>query len=244
MNLKNNQTIGRYQLIHASVMGRDKNSNQDAVCIREVTIEGETEPGCLIAVMDGVTKCSYGGAVARWISASLSDWKVVVKPAAIERQLTDWLNETHARYMDELGHNEDWRTSAATLTLAVLFNGRYAGFWMGDSPVYVARTDGTQRKTEVLTRPHQDTMRRLTRIFTGEMTPDPEFFSGDFTPGTTITLASDGFAAIWDSGSLAEQLKPWTESGLNPVEHLMEMPFRDDATFVAVKCGKNQRDMV
>jgi serine/threonine protein phosphatase PrpC len=146
--------------------------------------------------------------------------------------------------MDELGQNEDWRTSAATLTLAVLFKDRYVGFWMGDSPVYVSRADGAQRTTEVLTRPHQDTMRRLTRLFTGEQTPSPEFFSGDFTPGTTITLASDGFAAIWDPGSLTERLHPWMESDLNPVEPLMAMPFRDDATFVAVTCGLCRRDTV
>lgn len=56
----------------------------------------------------------------------------------------------------------------------------------------------------------------------------------DIQAGDIITLMSDGFAQIWDPGSLSGVYAN-TAFGSELVKQLLDCGFRDDATFVAIR---------
>jgi serine/threonine protein phosphatase PrpC len=136
-----------------------RRENEDRVLARRFRHAGEKI--ALIGVSDGVSCCPAGGKVAAYLidrhfarDPIFSDG---AKCAAM--QLSDYVTDLHTRFYNEWENNSDMLESGATLSIALLHGHTADCYWVGDSPILVARRNGKGYVTTQISVP--DTSGRL-----------------------------------------------------------------------------------
>ena len=226
----------RWAVLKGSVQGREKRDNRDALFTREVEL-----PGGILAlvagVADGITQCPYGGAVARWVCRHLTDCPLSLASfSETPGTITRTIEEAREAFRKELAGSEDFAQSGCTLTVGVIVEGRLHGFWVGDSPILVSSSSGSPLETECLTSPDLNPNGELVDQFESNSPMSIKHVERRLRAGDVVTLATDGFTRIWDPGSLSSAYSEGLfDEGLT--RQLLGLPFKDDATFIAIRIG-------
>lgn len=232
--LKHGETTMKYEVLKGSVQGQAKRDNRDASFVRELS--GDPAGPILVAgVADGVSQCPFGGAVARWFCRHMMESPIPVStPEALAADIVRLIGERREAFAAEFQQSEDFARSSCTLALCAIAGNTLHAFWAGDSPIMLSRKVGDSHETEVLTKRDVDRFGHLTDHFGAGGPHSVKIVSRVLQAGDTVTLASDGFAQIWDPGSISGV---YAESafGSELVKQLLDYGFRDDATFVAIR---------
>ena len=229
--------ILRWRVLTGTVQGREKRDNRDALFTRELQ-DSEGQVILLTGVADGITQCPFGGAVARWVCRHLTDCRIDLAsspdiPGAVVRTI----EEAREAFRTELAGSEDFARSACTLTIGAFAEDMFHGFWVGDSPILISASHGDLLETECVTSPDINTRGELLDQFGASSPLNIKHVEHAMHDGDVVTLATDGFTRVWDPGSLSSAYSEGLfDEGLT--RQLLGLPFKDDATFVAIRIGK------
>ncbi len=191
-------------------MGRRHKENQDRVLAR--TIEWEPSPVYLIAVADGISGCSYGGSVARFLIEKRLQQDTIFDPCGgtLSEQFEQYLSTVAKSFREEFADMEDMLASGATLSAAVMMGDCADCFCVGDSPIYISRQQSNPGfATTRISRPDHDG-KDLTDHFGGSAPFKVKHLNLTLNPGDVITITSDG--AIHDADILS---RSYASIGLN-----------------------------
>ncbi len=165
--------------------------NQDRILYRKI-FAADTELH-LLAVADGVSRCPRGGDVAGYLVErhlavdSLFEEGCSSYPLPLRR----YLLELNDRFYNEFATDSTMLESAATLSLALLENNVAHCEWVGDSPIFVARKEGSRFVTSQVTKP--DLCGRLLVDCFGAHAPfQIKYREVELAPGDVLVVATDG----------------------------------------------------
>ena len=132
-----------FALIGNTHVGNIHTENQDRLIMRALSSQLVNQRVYIIGVADGISQCSFGASVARWIIekhlAVDAIFKVAGKP--IGSQFENYLRELYGIFQNEFSDFEDMLSSGATLSAASA-SGRHADcFWAGDFTDLLFSTD-------------------------------------------------------------------------------------------------------
>jgi len=224
----------KWKVVKGSVQGRQKPDNRDALFVREVAVT-DGSAVLLAGIADGITKCPFGGAVARWVCRFLEQSDVQVAIAAeMVTAVPAMIVDARDAFRADLGQSDDFAQSGSTLTIAIVVEDVFHGFWVGDSPILFSSMADSGLSTECITRPDINSRGELFDQFGVNSPLNIKHVERHLRQGDVITLASDGFTRIWDTGSLSSA---YTDGLFDKslARYFLDQPFRDDATFIAIR---------
>jgi serine/threonine protein phosphatase PrpC len=181
-----------------SVVGRKPwakhTENQDRVLCRAVDIHGDQ--GAILVVADGITKCPFGGSVARWVvEQHLAKDNIAFADGDPADCLHGYLNRLHSQFYAEFSSGPDgFLDSGASLSVALLLRDTAYCLWAGDSPIYISRRTVAGFDTELISRPDQDSAHRLTNAFGAGSPFELRVRRLSISRGDIVTITSDGVA--------------------------------------------------
>ena len=139
-------------------------------------------------------------------------------------------------FAEGLGKTTGFPESSCTLTVGLIAGNHFHGFWVGDSPILFSRNVGSKLETHRLSTPDHTPEGKLSDYFGVESPLQLKHVERDLRHGDVVTLATDGFTAVWDTGSLSGQYsEALFDAGLREVLLPDTIRFSDDATFIAVQ---------
>ncbi len=175
--------------------GRLHGENQDRVIAREIVDDGEC---FLIAVADGISKCPFGGSVARWlVNQHLAHDDISIPDVEFaDLAVHTYLEQLHAEFRVEFSDVPEMLKSGACLSLAVHREGKTHAYWVGDSPIYETTRVNDRYSTRLVSKPDSSGVTGVTDFFGG--TSPCQIKHVQLHPDTHIvTITSDG--AIHDA---------------------------------------------
>ena len=209
-----------------------RSANDDRVLQRKLPGNG-SDLG-LIAVADGISRCPSGGMVAHFIVEEhlANDLIFAGGNGPLANQFEDYLAGLGERFYAEHANEPDMLESGATLSAALLEGETAHCFWVGDSPIVVARRCAERFETVQISVP--DTFGRVLIDCFGAGAPFVVKRSHTvLARGDVLLVGSDG--AIRDLESLTDllnehgpscQLLSALRSGVQTA------PYYDDASLV------------
>jgi serine/threonine protein phosphatase PrpC len=187
-----------FEIISVTKEGRkatgNRSGNQDRIVNRVIEqVPGIVGPVYFIAVADGVSQCSYGGSVARYVAERhLQTDSLFRNPEQqLAQQFISYIKDLAANFYAEFADIPEMLDSACTLSVAILYGDQADCLWVGDSPIFFSKADGNRYLTERVSVP--DVLgTKMTDCF-GKHTPcSLKLRSLNIGPGDIITVASDG----------------------------------------------------
>ncbi|MEM7011606.1 MAG: hypothetical protein AAF585_09000 [Verrucomicrobiota bacterium] len=241
-----------FTTLHRTRAGAKRNhipqkENEDRVLVREFTSTEIRREGVatLIAVADGVSRCTDGGGVADWLLEERLSKDVPFESAneSIFNQFREYLTQVHRQFLGDFAGNADMLESGCTLCAVLVYGNRAAAYWAGDSPAYHFQFRKGQRlHTRTLTIADKDPFTgALTDCFSG-LTPFAVKQGGfKINPGDIIITASDGLA--FDGDDLITYLDQFgfTEEWVDEIfERSYNQPFSDDISVAALRFEQDE----
>ncbi|MEY5009020.1 MAG: hypothetical protein RLZZ253_159 [Verrucomicrobiota bacterium] len=188
-----------YRIVGQTLMGRKggncREENQDAMVERLLELGktwGAPREYHVLAVADGVTRCPNGGGVARYlVERHLANDRIEEVGGGVEESIVAYLRGVNDQFYEEFAHQPAMLESACTLSMGVLEGSRVHCFWVGDSPVYHARREGSGYVCRQLTQP--DVYGRLLVDGFGAHAPfEVKHSKADVRVGDLVVVATDG----------------------------------------------------
>ena len=222
-------------------VGNIHTENQDRIIMRALSSQLVNQRVYIIGVADGISQCSFGASVARWIIekhlAVDAIFKVAGKP--IGSQFENFLRELYGIFQNEFSDFEDMLSSGATLSAASA-SGRHADcFWAGDSPIYYSQLTNEGYLTKRISKPDIDRNGLLTDCFGANAEFRLQHQGVEMNSGCILTITSDGAALdayllsrLYDTLGFDEAV---TEEVMS---HSLASQYADDVSFVAI-CRNN-----
>lgn len=226
----------RFRLLQTSLKGRKgpgtNDENQDRVFHRRLRRDGREL--ALFGIADGISRCPDGGAVAAYaIDQHLARARIFHRedaPPAV--QLRAYLEALNARFYAEFASDLAMLESGATLSVGLLDGPAAHCFWVGDSPIFLARKKGERFKVSQLSIP-DCCGRLLTDCFGAESPFHLKHRQVALRAGDALIIASDGgirdapmLAALLDAHGLTRRLLRAVEEKASSAEYF------DDASIV------------
>lgn len=237
----------QFHFLHTSLRGRKgpwaAAENQDRILSRRLR-HGKREIA-LIGVADGISRCPCGGKVAAYlIEGHLARQRIFNDGgASLATQLADYLGNLHARFYEQFSDDFHMLESGATLSVALLEENVAHCFWVGDSPVFVARPKGSGFSVAQISVP--DTAGRLLTDCFGAGAPfQLKRRRVALQRGDVLVVASDG--GIRDESILADLLNTHgvTRAFLRAVKkHASRAEYFDDASIVIAQRAKERKSV-
>lgn len=193
-------------------------SNQDSVSLQEVCIGGKKVLFALVC--DGIGGLKEGETASGLVVERMTEW--------FYRECVDMLQHRKSRKKIQkaglralYGCNEELRSYAVkkecklgtTLTMLLMWRGRYVIWHSGDTRAYCIKTAGIgnwmrRRKIRQLTSDHTVNNHTLVRCIGSFPWKEPDIYRGFCRGGSTILLCSDGFRNCVGEEKLGETLTP------------------------------------
>ena len=179
--------------------------NQDRLLIRCMQ-DGDDEV-ILLGVSDGISQCSYGGSVARWIierHLATDEW---FKPGdSIGEALPSYLSALYQTFQAEFVDFPDMLDSGATVSVAAIHGEDITCCWVGDSPIFLLTKTDKSYIAQLISRPDLERVTgKLSDCF-GKSAPCVfKTATLKASPGCVLVVATDG--AKLDEGLLAGTLE-------------------------------------
>jgi len=219
-------------------VGKLHSENQDRIVKRELYVPSSNEKIYLIGVADGISQCSYGASVARWLTekhlASDTIFKVGGETVAVELRL--YLEKLYTQFQEEFADFEDMLASGASLSIACA-TGFYAHcFWAGDSPIYYTKKKAFGYETVQVSLPDTDLNGLLTDCFGANSPFRLKYQRLDMAKDFILTITSDGVKL--DASLLNNFFERFgfTERVTKEVMKVsLSIPRADDVSLVALK---------
>jgi serine/threonine protein phosphatase PrpC len=178
-----------------------KGFNQDALVIPAKENDSKTYGHCF-AVSDGITLCPKGGDLAQYSMKIVAlYYQHALKEGAGEKALDLALDQLWNDFFEkaERENDDDSLVSGATLTIALVLNGKLHIRHMGDSTCDLFLPDGSALR---LTDEHSTPDGCLVNYFGGEMKTPPQADTFDFPQGSKLLLSSDGISYFLDAEAM------------------------------------------
>lgn len=185
--------------------GAYRSQNQDAVLLLQ-TLTGRGRV-LLAAVCDGMGGHAQGDLASAHVSRALQEWYYEYLLAAVRKKKRIWvIHRALDRLVYQLQDHMKWYCDreeiqmGTTLSVLVLFEGKYLLWNLGDSRIYRF----TGKKAECLTVDHVSAEGRLTKCVGGFGYFVPDHRYGAARKGEGFLLCSDGFyrqisrEELWD----------------------------------------------
>ena len=185
-----------------------KGFNQDALAVPPEGINTE-EMGYCLAVSDGITLCPKGGELAEHAIKIVEFYYELTKESgAGEKTLDRALDKLWDSFFKSAqdGNERDYLSSGATLTIALILNGKIYLRHLGDSTCDIFLPDGSAQR---ITDEHSTADGCLVNYFGGEIQSKPQTETRDFPKGSKVILSSDGISYFLENDfikKLAEEL--------------------------------------
>ena len=230
-----------FTLIGKTHVGNMHAENQDRITKRKLDSQLANREVYIIGVADGISQCSFGGSVARWIIekhlAVDPVFEVTGKPLAT--QFENYLRELYGIFQDEFSDFEDMLSSGATLSAAIAAGPHADCFWAGDSPIYYSELINDGYLTKRISKPDIDTSGLLTDCFGAHAEFRLKHNSVEMRTGSVLTITSDGAALDADLLSHLYNTLGFDEAVNEEVMSLsLAGQYADDVSFVAI-CRNN-----
>jgi serine/threonine protein phosphatase PrpC len=231
--------MARFRIIHSSIQGRKGPSvgkdNQDRVLIRRV--RRNHAPLLLVGVSDGISRCPCGGGVAEYLmGAHLKRDRMFSDDGETPaRQLEAYLERLNTRFYEEFIDRPKMLASGATMSVALLENEIAHHYWVGDSPILVARRNRNGFDVSQLSIPDV-CGRLLTDCFGADAPFHLKKSKVTLDQGDVFVIASDG--AVRDETVLRELLNEHgvTRRLLTALRRRVTAPeYFDDASIILVE---------
>ena len=222
-----------FSMIGQTQVGNKHNENQDRIIKRKFD-----EPQLwIIGVADGISGCSFGGSVARFIMEKhLSVDNVFPKAESPVETLRQYLNSLHQSFKSEFKDMYDMLESGATLSLALAeSDGTVHCFSCGDSPIFLTKLSNDQYTTEEISISDLDQFGNLTDNFGGFADFKLKYQSLTLSHGEIITITSDGV----ENGEILLNEK-YEKLGFNQmvcseiISDMLLNPYADDISITAI----------
>lgn len=227
--------VSRWIHISGSRQGAEKRDNRDSLFVREAYADSG-ERLLLAGVADGVGTHYFGGAVARWFCAYMRESVLPIQScrtvADDARSIVEDAARAYAK--DMTARSDDYALSSATISFGVITENALHAFWAGDSPILLSSMSGSGYQTRRLSVPDVDPAGHLTDCFGVNLPRTLKRFEAPLKDGAIVTFATDGFCEQWDDSALSNAYRE-ISFGKSLSKRLLAPPFRDDATFVALK---------
>jgi serine/threonine protein phosphatase PrpC len=185
-----------YRVLGLTLMGRKggncREENQDAMVERRLEWGGGQQAYWMLAVADGVTRCPNGGGVARYlVERHLANDVIEQVDGGLVETIQWYLRGVNEQFYEEFAHQPAMLESACTLSIGVLEQSRVHCFWVGDSPIYLARRGEAGYECRQLTQP--DVYGRLLVDGFGAHAPfEVKHCGADLRVGDLLVVATDG----------------------------------------------------
>lgn len=180
-----------------------KGFNQDALAVPPEGKDTDKLGYCL-AVSDGITMCPKGGELAEH-AIKIVDfyYEFAEKEDAGEKALDDALDKLWESFFQsaQKENEQDYLTSGATLTIALILNGKIHLRHLGDSTCDLFLPDA---KALRVTEEHNTPDGCLINYFGGEIQTKPQEETFDFPKGSKIILSSDGISYFLEAEFMKE----------------------------------------
>lgn len=198
----------------------------------------------LIGVADGISRCPYGGRVAAYlIDRHLARQRIFNDSGApLPAQLGDYLANLHTRFYEQFGDDFQMLESGATLSLALLEENAAHCFWVGDSPLFLARANGPAFTVTQISVP-DSAGRLLTDCFGAGAPFRLKRRRVALQAGDVLVVASDG--GMRDENVLADLLNAHgvTRAFLRAVKKQASCAeYFDDASIVIAERAKERKN--
>ena len=138
--------MASFRILHTSIPGRKGpavgKENQDRVLVRRVRRDGS--PLFLVGIADGISRCPCGGRVAEYLMSKhlKRDRMFTGADHGPARQLEEYLERLNTQFYEEFIDHPPMLASGATMSVGLLENDTAHHYWVGDSPILIARRDG------------------------------------------------------------------------------------------------------
>jgi serine/threonine protein phosphatase PrpC len=196
-----------FRILHTSIPGRKGpavgKENQDRVLVRRVRRDGS--PLFLVGIADGISRCPCGGRVAEYLMGKHLKRDRMFTGAAHgpARQLEEYLERLNTQFYEEFIDHPPMLASGATMSVGLLENDTAHHYWVGDSPILIARRDGGSFRVSQLSIPDV-CGRLLTDCFGADAPFRIKKNKVSLEPGDVFVIASDG--AVRDAELFREML--------------------------------------
>jgi serine/threonine protein phosphatase PrpC len=227
-----------FSVAEMSLMGRKggncREENQDA-WVRRSFGEGQASV-LMLAVADGVTRCPNGGGVSRYlVERHLGLDPIEQEGRSLVASLEPYLRWVNDRFYEEFAHEPAMLESACTLSVGLLEGARVHCFWVGDSPIYIARRIRGGFRCRQLTRP--DLYGRLLIDGFGAHAPfEIKTAQADLAVGDFLVVATDGVSDSVEEFERLVNQYPTRAQLLEGLEaEIREREFYDDATLLVAE---------
>jgi hypothetical protein len=141
--------MASFRIIHTSIPGRKGpavgKENQDRVLVRRVRRDGSSL--FLVGIADGISRCPCGGRVAEYLMGKhlKRDRMFTHGDHGPAHQLEEYLQRLNTQFYEEFIDHPKMLASGATMSVGLLENDTAHHYWVGDSPILIARRDGAGR---------------------------------------------------------------------------------------------------
>ena len=220
-------------------VGKTHADNQDEILIRKINRVDAPHEIHLIGVADGISRCPYGGSVARWIMRKhLESAEVFPKGENdIGARFMTFIRGLHVKFLAEFADLPDMLSSGASLSLAVLWDDVAVCGWAGDCPIFLSVPLGRKLTTTQVSLPDIDRVSHaLTDCFGANLPFNFKVKELAVPHGGILTIASDG--AQSDAFTLND-LYQKKSSNLTCLQTVIDAarkyPTCDDVSIVACK---------
>lgn len=224
----------KFEYLFKTDIGTKRKSNQDFLCAE--TVDTAFGKAFLGVVCDGMGGLSFGEYASRTAAGFFTEWfrsefrYLMSTVALFENLRRQWsaLVEAANRELLLFGKAQDARVGT-TLSLLLLFAGKYYVAQVGDSRVYLGSERGLRQLTTdhsyvtemaekgLLTRDEARISAKrneLTRCIGATEETFADYFTGDAPAGAFFVLSSDGFHGRIKSDRLSEWFAGY--AGLSP----------------------------
>jgi len=222
-----------FSMIGQTHVGNKHPENQDRIITREFASKGLS----LIGVADGISQCSYGGSVARFIMEQhLTVDEIFISSGSPIEILKEYLKNLHNSFEDEFKDWYDMLESGASLSLALAEkNGTIHCMWAGDSPIFLTEKIDGEFTTQQISTPDHDSVGALTDSFGAFADFELKHKTLQINPRDIVTVTSDG---IENADALLND--KYTYLGFSDmvcstiIDEMLQNPYADDISITAV----------
>jgi serine/threonine protein phosphatase PrpC len=228
-----------FRIIHTTIPGRKgpavSKENQDRVLVRRVRRDGSSL--FLVGIADGISRCPCGGRVAEYLMGKhlKRDRMFTRTDPGPARQLEEYLERLNTQFYEEFIDHPKMLASGATMSIGLLENDTAHHYWVGDSPILIARRDDAGFHVSQLSIPDV-CGRLLTDCFGADAPFRIKKSKVGLERGDVFVIASDG--AVKDAELFREMLNEYgvTRRLLQMLRKLVTAPeYFDDASIVLVE---------
>jgi serine/threonine protein phosphatase PrpC len=149
--------MASFRILHTSIPGRKGpavgKDNQDRVLVRRLRHDGSSL--FLVGIADGISRCPCGGRVAEYLMGKhlKRDRMFTHGDHGPARQLEEYLQRLNTQFYEEFMDHPKMLASGATMSVGLLEDDTANHYWVGESPILIARRDGAGFKVAQLSIP-------------------------------------------------------------------------------------------